>query len=116
MTTQRIVTGAHYGMRDWLAQRITGVVIALYAIYLFFSVCTLPEATYQNWTALFMSPFMKVATLLAMLALIYHAWVGIRDFYMDYLQSTALRLALQVLTILALAGYAFWAVTILWSV
>lgn len=116
MTTQRIVTGAHYGMRDWLAQRITGVVIALYAVYLFFAICTLPEATYQNWTMLFAGPFTKVATLLAMLALIYHAWVGIRDLYMDYLKCTALRLLLQVLTILALAGYAFWAVTILWSI
>lgn len=116
MTTQRTVTGAHYGMRDWLAQRITGVVIALYAIFLFCSILALPEVNYQSWAVLFMSPFMKVATLLATLALIYHAWVGIRDLYMDYLQSTAIRLLLQVLTILALAGYAFWAVIILWRV
>lgn len=116
MTIQRTVSGAHYGMRDWLAQRITGVVIALYAVFLFFSICSLPDASYQSWAQLFVSPFMKVATLLAMLALIYHAWVGIRDFYMDYLKSTAVRLALHVLTALALLGYAAWAIVILWSV
>ncbi|MDO4681742.1 MAG: succinate dehydrogenase, hydrophobic membrane anchor protein [Lautropia sp.] len=116
MTIQRTVSGAHYGMRDWLAQRITGVLIALYAIFLLFNICTMPTVDYQSWASLFVSPFMKVFTLLAVLALIYHAWVGIRDFYMDYLKSTAVRLALHVLTALALLGYAAWTAVILWSV
>ncbi|MDO5057891.1 MAG: succinate dehydrogenase, hydrophobic membrane anchor protein [Lautropia sp.] len=116
MTTQRIVSGAHYGLRDWVAQRVTGVVLALYAILLFSSICSMPQFDYANWSALFDSPFMKVATMLAVLSLIYHAWVGIRDLYMDYVQPTMIRLALQVLTILALAGYAAWAALILWRV
>lgn len=116
MTIQRTVSGAHYGMRDWLAQRITGVLIALYAIFLLFKICTLPEVDYRSWSSLFVNPSMKVFTLLAVLALIYHAWVGIRDFYMDYLKSTAVRLALHVLTALALLGYAAWTAVILWSV
>ncbi|HUN69386.1 MAG TPA: succinate dehydrogenase, hydrophobic membrane anchor protein, partial [Burkholderiales bacterium] len=28
----RVVTGAHYGLRDWLAQRITAVVMAVYSV------------------------------------------------------------------------------------
>lgn len=116
MTIQRTVSGAHYGMRDWLAQRITGVLIALYAIFLLYKICALPEASYRDWALLFVSPFTKVFTLLAVLALIYHAWVGIRDFYMDYLKSTAVRLALHVLTALTLLGYAAWTAVILWSV
>jgi succinate dehydrogenase / fumarate reductase membrane anchor subunit len=32
--TKRIVTGAHYGLRDWMAQRVTAVLMALFTIVL----------------------------------------------------------------------------------
>lgn len=116
MTTKRTVVGAHYGMRDWLAQRITGVILAVYAILLVIMVLTQKEMSYGVWAGFFAEPWMKVATLLAMLALIYHAWVGVRDIYMDYIKPTSVRLSLQVLTILALISYAAWALVILWRV
>ena len=59
---------------------------------------------------------MKVLTLLALIALAWHAWIGVRDIFMDYVRSTALRLVLQVATIVALVAYALWAVIILWRV
>ena len=101
MTIQRIVSGAHYGLRDWLAQRITGLIMALYTIFLLCSVCTLPQLDY-------------ISTMVAVLALIYHAWVGIRDLFMDYLKNTLVRLVLEVGTIVLLTGYASWAAFILW--
>ena len=114
MTIHRIVSGAHYGLRDWLAQRITGLIMALYTIFLLSSVCTLTELDYISWSQLFQGQFMKVATMVAVLALIYHAWVGIRDLYMDYLKNTLVRLVLEVGTLVLLTGYAFWAAFILW--
>ncbi|MFT4100650.1 MAG: succinate dehydrogenase, hydrophobic membrane anchor protein [Burkholderiaceae bacterium] len=116
MTTKRTVVGAHYGLRDWLAQRVTAVIMAVYTIVLLVAVLALPELTYGNWAGLFASAWMKIATLLVVIALIYHAWVGVRDIYMDYLPSAALRLVLQVLTIAVLIGYACWAAIILWRV
>lgn len=116
MTTKRIVVGAHYGLRDWLAQRITAVIMAVYTVVLLVAVLCLPALTYGNWAGLFASSWMKVATLLAILSLIYHAWIGVRDIYMDYLKSAGLRLFLQVLTIVALIGYAAWSAIILWRV
>lgn len=123
MTTKRIVTGAHYGTRDWLAQRITGVIIAVYAVIMLIAVFRLPELSYGTWSGLFVSPFMKVVTMLAVLSLIYHAWVGIRDVIMDYITPqnfprfpAFLRLMLEVGTILLLIGYATWAAVILWRV
>lgn len=116
MATKRIVTGAHYGMRDWLAQRITGVILAVYAVVLVVLCLSTRELSYGSWAALFAEPWMKVVTLLAMLALIYHAWVGVRDIYMDYIKPTGIRLSLQVLTILLLIGYAAWGLVILWRV
>jgi succinate dehydrogenase / fumarate reductase membrane anchor subunit len=116
MTTKRIITGAHYGTRDWLGQRITAVILTLYTLYLLFSVLTVPTLSYASWYGLFLSPFMKVATLLALLSLVYHAWVGVRDIYMDYVRQTWLRLLLEIGTIVLLVGYAAWAVIILWRI
>lgn len=116
MATQRIVVGAHYGLRDWLAQRITAVILAVYTLILLASVLFGPPLGYGAWAGLFASAWMKVATLVALLALFYHAWIGVRDIYMDYIRPTGWRLTLQVLTIVALIGYACWAVIILWRV
>jgi succinate dehydrogenase / fumarate reductase, membrane anchor subunit len=116
MTTQRIVVGAHYGLRDWMAQRISAVILAIYTLVLLVSLLMLPELSYGTWAGLFASSWMKVATVLAILALIYHVWIGVRDIYMDYIKPTSIRLILQVATIVALLGYAAWAVIILWRV
>ena len=116
MTTNRIVVGAHYGLRDWLAQRISAVVLLIYTLLLLGAVVFTSELNYFTWAGLFANVWMKVATLMAVFALMWHAWVGIRDIYMDYIKPTGVRLFLQVLTVVALAGYAFWAVVILWRV
>ncbi len=116
MTTQRIVVGAHYGLRDWLAQRITAIILALYSVVLLVAVLMLPDRSYGAWASLFAGGFMKVLTLLAILALIYHAWIGVRDIFMDYIKPVWLRLTLEVATIVVLIGYAMWTVMILWSV
>ena len=55
-------------------------------------------------------------TLLAVASLFWHAWVGVRNIFMDYIKPTGLRLFLQATTIVALIGYAAWSVIILWSV
>ena len=116
MTTRRIVVGAHYGLRDWLAQRVSAVVLLAYTVLLLGAVLFTPVLTDGTWAGLFASVWMKVATLLAVLALIWHAWVGVRDIYMDYVKPTGVRLVLQVATVVALVGYAIWAVIILWRV
>ena len=53
---------------------------------------------------------------LAFVSLTYHAWIGVRDIWMDYVKPVAVRLTLQVLTILWLVGCAGYAAQILWRV
>ena len=67
MTTKRIVVGAHYGMRDWLAQRVSAVLLALYTLVLLVALLFTPELNYGSWAGLFASGWMKVLTLLALL-------------------------------------------------
>jgi succinate dehydrogenase / fumarate reductase membrane anchor subunit len=113
---KRLVVGAHYGLSDWLAQRVTAVVIAVYAVFLVADVLLQGAYSYDAWAALFVPLPMKVATLVALLALLYHAWVGVRDIWMDYVKPTGVRLVLEVLTILWLVFCAVWSVQILWRV
>lgn len=113
---KRLVVGAHYGLRDWLAQRVTAIVIAVYSVVLVLAAWLAPEPGYGGWAGLFSQTWMKVLTLLALVAFVYHAWVGVRDIWMDYVKSLGLRLALQVFTILWLIGCGVWAIDILWRV
>lgn len=111
---QRIVVGAHYGLKDWLAQRVTAVVMALYTLLFAFNALTMPAMSYDSWRGLFAGGFMRFATFLFFACLFYHAWVGIRDIYMDYVKPTGIRLALHAVTALALIGYMGWAAQVLW--
>ena len=112
----RIVVGAHYGLRDWLLQRISAVVMVVYTVG--FVLCVLPRLPlgFEDWRAWFTDPFVKISTLMFMLSLLLHAWVGVRDIFMDYVKPFWVRLCLQVLVILALIVYAIWTVSLLWSV
>ena len=111
----RVVTGAHYGLRDWLAQRVTAVVMAVYTVLVVGYLCAQPEFNYDTWSALFASQWMRTITLLFLLSVFYHAWVGIRDIVMDYIKPAGVRLVIHVLVILALLLYTIWAVQILWG-
>ena len=114
MVAKRLVVGAHYGLRDWLAQRITGAIMAVYALVGALLWLSTPDFTYAAWRGLFAQGWMRIASLLFMVSLAWHAWVGARDILMDYVKHDGLRLALQVATVLLLAGYLGWAIEILW--
>jgi succinate dehydrogenase / fumarate reductase membrane anchor subunit len=110
----RIVTGAHYGLGDWLVQRISGVVMAVYTVILLGFLVSQPAVTYGSWKALFAQGWMRIATLLFAVSLGWHAWVGMRDILMDYIKPTGLRLAMEVGTVVLIAVYVAWTVQILW--
>ena len=110
----RTVVGAHYGLRGWLAQRVTAVVMVLYTLLLVVVLAAARPADYAAWKALLASGLMRFATLLFVVSVLLHAWVGMRDILMDYVKPAGLRLALHVAVICLLVGYAGWAVQILW--
>jgi succinate dehydrogenase / fumarate reductase membrane anchor subunit len=110
----RIVVGAHYGLRGWLVQRMSAVVMAVYAVLFALALWAGRPVDHAAWKALFGQGWMRFATLLFFASLFLHAWVGMRDILMDYIKPTGLRLALEVAVILLLVGCAGWAVQILW--
>ena len=131
--SKRIVVGAHYGMRDWLAQRITAAVMGLFTLILVIEYLlparartpggqlvkdaagnTVSLTGYDKWAGIFNPQWMRVLTLVVIVSLGYHAWVGMRDVWMDYVKPMGARLLLQVFTIVWLIGCAGWAIQVLW--
>jgi succinate dehydrogenase / fumarate reductase membrane anchor subunit len=112
--SKRIVTGAHYGLRDWLVQRITAVLMALFTLVLLVQLLFGGPVGYDRWAAIFSAQWMKSLTLVIVLALAWHAWIGVRDIWMDYIKPVGVRLALHVFAIVWLVGCAGWAVQVLW--
>ncbi|HZF78293.1 MAG TPA: succinate dehydrogenase, hydrophobic membrane anchor protein [Rubrivivax sp.] len=115
--SKRLVTGARYGMRDWLAQRITAVLMTLYtAVLLLHVLLTRGPMGYENWARMFAPQWMRLFTLVVLISLGWHAWVGMRDIWMDYVKSVGLRLLLQVATLVWLVGCIGWAIQVLWKI
>lgn len=112
---KRVVVGAHYGLRDWLAQRVTAVIMVVYTVIFLGALLTCSPTGFAGWKALFTHGAMRVLTLLFFLSLFFHAWIGVRDILMDYIQPAGVRLFLEVAVILALIGYTIWTISILWS-
>jgi succinate dehydrogenase / fumarate reductase membrane anchor subunit len=112
MSSNRIITGAHYGLRDWLGQRVTAVLMALYSVLFVVVLLLKKPGDYLAWHGVFSPWWMKIATLTFLASLFYHAWVGMRDIWMDYVQPTGVRLFLQVGTIVYLVACGMWALKI----
>ena len=112
--SKRIVVGAHYGLRDWLSQRVTAAVMALFTLAVFVQILLPGEMGYDKWAGIFSQQWMKVLTFVVIVSLLYHVWVGMRDVWMDYVKPVGIRLSLQVFTIVWLVGCAGWAIQVLW--
>lgn len=96
------------GFRAWLVQRVSGLYLAVYFIYLFFHFTLSPPATYTAWRTWLADPVVSVGMALFFLALLLHAWVGVRDVVIDYVHALPLRLTVLSLVALLLVGCGFW--------
>jgi succinate dehydrogenase / fumarate reductase membrane anchor subunit len=101
------------GLRAWVVQRATAVYLGLFLIYLLAHWLVAPPPDYAAWRAWIGHPLMGTAFLLFVVALLLHAWVGMRDILIDYVQPTALRIGLLAAVGLGLAGCGLWAAVVL---
>lgn len=116
---KRLTVGSGYGTMDFIAQRTTAVILAVYTT-IFLITVIFTKIDYDSWRNLFTFtwfgfPTGKISTFLAFLAVVYHAWVGVRDIWMDYVTCATLRLSLQVLTVMWLVSSIIYFTSILWS-
>lgn len=107
--------GAHYGVGDWLLQRFTAVVMAGYTLFMIACLIAGRPSSYQDLKLMLGDGFVRTFTMLFFVALLYHAWVGMRDILMDYVKPTGLRLAAEALVAVALVIYLIWSASILFA-
>lgn len=112
--SRRLVVGAHYGLRDWLAQRITSLFMAIFTVAVVIQLLLPGPLDYYKWSSIFAAQWMKVLTFIVIVSLLWHVWVGMRDIWMDYVKPVSVRLALDIATIAWLVGCAGWAMQVLW--
>lgn len=103
------------GLQDWLIQRVCALILSAYFIFLLGYLFKNPVSNYMQWRSLFAQPEFKYATLVALICLLVHAWIGIWTILTDYLHDVVLRLALQTFVALLLGLYLVWGILILWG-
>ena len=110
------------GLYDWVVQRITAVILGVYFVGLFGYLIMNPDLSFQQWQALFSSTWMRIASLMALLSLCAHAWVGLWTVSTDYLttyligsKATVLRLLWQSGSVVLMFIYLVWGIQILWG-
>lgn len=111
-----VLSVAHQGLRDWVIQRVSAIIMAVYSVGLVAYILSHPELSFAEWHGVFAETWVKVATLLFVLALSFHAWIGIWTVFSDYVKNYVLRALLNCIAILMLIACFFWAFMILWSV
>ena len=104
------------GLRAWYVQRLSAAYIVLFLLVSLISVLMhgWPQ-NYAAWQSLWSSPVVNLTTLLFVLALVMHAWVGIRDVILDYVHPFPLRLTLLTLFALMLLVSALWFAAVLFK-
>ena len=110
------------GSRDWFLQRVSAVILAVYTFVIFGWILFHPHFAYEAWYGFMMTLPMKIFSLLALVSLAAHAWVGLWTVFTDYVTTQALgptanglRLVLQSATIIAVFVFTVWGIQIFWA-
>lgn len=106
----------HQGLKSWVIQRVSAILMTIYVFGLVGFILCHTDLSFSDWRDLFATTWMKVATLIFILALLYHAWIGIWTVFTDYVKCYILRAFLNSVVLLMLFASFFWGVLILWSV
>ncbi|MEX2367609.1 MAG: succinate dehydrogenase, hydrophobic membrane anchor protein [Pseudohongiellaceae bacterium] len=103
------------GVYDWVLQRVSAVVLALYTLFLVGFVLASPNLDYQSWAALFESTWMRIFSLMAIVSLGVHAWIGLWIVATDYLKGIGMRFSVQIICGAITFVYLVWGIQILWG-
>lgn len=111
---RRIVVGAHGGLGEWLAQRGTAVLMTVATAVLGVALLLHSPGGHREWVAFMGIEWVRVTALLFLLALGWHAWIGGRDIFMDYIKPDGVRVLAHFVLAVHLVACMVWAALILW--
>ncbi len=107
------MTSHTHGLRTWLLQRLSGIYLAVYLVYVIAAAMQHGRYSYAEWHAWLVHPVMSIATAGFILAMLAHGWVGMRDVILDYVHVLSVRLLLLILVGLTLVASGLWALRVL---
>ncbi|MBP6103568.1 MAG: succinate dehydrogenase, hydrophobic membrane anchor protein [Gammaproteobacteria bacterium] len=104
------------GLQDWLLQRMSAVVLGLYGFFLLGYLLQHHPLCYCAWRALFTQEWMRIFSLVALLSLLLHAWIGLWTITTDYLKAGWLRRFVQISILATFVSDFLWGIATLWGV
>lgn len=108
-----LLTKRYPGMRAWLTQRLSALVMAVYSVFAVARFLIVQPSHYEAWVDFFQPFWWRIATLLFWISLCIHAWLGIRDVFKDYVPNSSVRDVLDKLLVVSLWVYLVWAAWLL---
>lgn len=102
------------GLRDWLVQRVTAVILGIYTFFIIIYLATTSPLSYDIWHQLFSHLWMKMFTFVVVLSILWHAWIGLWTVFTDYVKNRTVRIILETIVCLLLLFYVVWMFEILW--
>ena len=103
------------GLSDWLVQRVSAVILAVYSIFMVAYLLLNPQLDFAQWQALFNNTSMRIFSLMALLSLGAHCWIGLWSVSTDYFKPFLLRFVFQMVVGLLMFIYTVWGVQLLWG-
>lgn len=105
-----------------MIQRFSAIILTVYTAGILAFLVMNPDLDYDRWQALFASTWMRVTSLLTIVAICAHAWIGMWTVATDYLteaalgsKATVIRLTFQAVCVIVIFTYLVWGVQILWG-
>ncbi len=110
------------GLSDWIIQRVSAVILAVYFVVIVGWLICAGDVTYTAWHDFMTTTCMRIFSLLAILSLAAHAWIGMWTVFTDYLtvrqmgtKASFIRLLAQIGMALVIFVYVVWGIMILWG-
>ena len=110
------------GLSDWIVQRFSAIILAAYSLCMLASFVMNPDMDFETWSSIFDNNAMRLFSLITLLALCAHAWIGMWTISTDYMTSlqlgksaTFFRIMFQAGCVLLIAVYLLWGIQIFWG-
>lgn len=111
------------GLADFVLQRVSAVVLGLYALCISVFFATTPNVDHAALLGFLDSLTMKAFTTLAVVALATHAWIGMWTVGTDYIRHhhfgrghTVYLAVYQVVCLGAVFVYVLWPLSVVWQI
>ena len=101
------------GLRPWVIQRVSAVYIVFFILYVSYSLFTTDVFAYETWKSWLYNPFNTTVVGIFVIAVLFHAWIGMRDVVLDYVHNIMLRIFILAMLIGVLLGCGLWVFRIL---